>query len=527
MKRFQSIFHLALLFLILLGACAPATTPVPTQAPPPEASEVPASSSSSSEGVSSPTPVLSLEGPPMAVGSKFTYIDGSILVAVPAGEFIMGHGGPDNPEHKVSLSEFWIYAAKVTNRMYGLCVNAAKCSAPNGKDNPGFLDPYRSNEPAVGVDYAQAEAYCEFVNGRLPTEAEWEKAARGPEGNLYPWGDAAPSCDLLNSNNCVGKTTDVTQYPQGMSFYEALDMSGNAFEWVADWYKPDYYGVAPLEDPTGPAGGTNRSVRSSAFNSGNNQAASANRFYSRPGDHRDNLGFRCVVEDPTYYAPFCEQIALYGDGPASGAQGGIPGLECPTVSVSEQLQDCGEQTSGTSPTIVTFNSSDPSAVPQGVGACTELNPPFPAKYLCDDPTTASIQALCTYSDPGPAHCAAHYELNAGTGICEWDGSGTTGEQCPDGYEFDRTSLCCAAIPGAGQDYPLCPAGYSAVEGPPGVFKCLPGDDPGYVQDSLSLSFKDCTPGGGNSCTVDPKSCSYPFCSFDPNACKCVYDTSCG
>jgi len=536
MKRFQFRFHLVMLFLILLAACAPAATPTggETQAAP--ASQEPESSSSSSSGESASTPLapVSLEGPPMAVGSKIASVDGNTWVAVPAGEFLMGHGGPDNPEHIVNLSDYWIYAAKVTNRMYEYCVNAGKCSVPSLRDNPGFPDPRRSNEPVAGVDYSQGEAYCQFVGGRLPTEAEWEKAARGPDGNIYPWGDAAPACDWWNGSDCVGKTTDVTEYPQGQSYYEALDMSGNAFEWVADWYKADYYGSSPVEDPLGPTGGTNRSVRSSAFNSGNNQAASANRFYSRPEDHRDNLSFRCVTEDPTHFAPFCEQVALYGDGPAGGAQGGIPGLECPTVSVSEDPQeDCGEQTSGHTPTIVTFQASDPSAVvppgPQGMGGCTQLNPPYPAKYSCDNSANAYIKASCTFSDPGPAQCAAGYNLNAGTGICEWQGALAEGEGCPEGYEYDRVNLCCTAVPGSGSDYPLCPAGYSLTLDPgDGKYKCMPGNNPAYVDDGLSVSFQQCFPGGGGQgCTVDPSSCAYPYCSFDPKACKCVYDTSCG
>jgi hypothetical protein len=156
-----------------------------------------------------------------------------------------------------------------------------------------------------------------------------------------------------------------------------------------------------------------------------------------------------------------------------------------------------------------------------MGACTQLNPPFPAKYRCDDPATASIKAFCSYSDPGPAHCADHYVLDGDT--CVWDGSGTTGEQCPDGYQYDAANLCCTALPGSGQDYPLCPAGYSPVEGPPGVFKCLPGDDPGYVQDSLPLSFNQCTPG----CSIGPSDCQYPNCHFNPNTCSCTADPSCG
>jgi formylglycine-generating enzyme required for sulfatase activity len=84
-------------------------------------------------------------------------------------------------------------------------------------DNVYYKDPRHANDPVTGVIWAQADAYCKWVNGRLPTEAEWEKTARGPDGDIYPWGEGAPNCDLLNYNNCVGKTVEVTKYPEGAS----------------------------------------------------------------------------------------------------------------------------------------------------------------------------------------------------------------------------------------------------------------------------------------------------------------------
>jgi len=205
----------------------------------------------------------------MEVGSFYTYVDGAILAAVPGGPFLMGYNNYfDSKEHTVTLSDFWIYSTKVTNRMYAYCVRMGKCTVPDGRDDPSFDDPLHSNNPVVGVTWYQASEYCAFVGGRLPTEAEQEKTARGPDGNIYPWGDAAPSCDRLNNSDCIGTTTDVTQYPSGQSYYEAMDMSGNAFEWDADWYKLDYYSNAPAQDPLGPLSGVERSVRASAFNSG-------------------------------------------------------------------------------------------------------------------------------------------------------------------------------------------------------------------------------------------------------------------
>ena len=222
---------------LVLNSCAPASTPIPPTPTrlPPTATLVP----------------LDLSAP-MQTGSSFTYVDGGTLVAVPSGPFLMGHGTADNPEHKVTLSDFWIYAMKVTNTQYALCVAEGQCTPPDSVDNLNYSDFASQNNPVVGVTYDQAVAYCNYVNGSLPTEAQWEKAARGQDGNLYPWGKADPVCDLLNFNNCVRDTTDVTKYPKGKSFYGALDMEGNVFEWTADWYDPLYYKISPPGDPPGP-----------------------------------------------------------------------------------------------------------------------------------------------------------------------------------------------------------------------------------------------------------------------------------
>ena len=214
-----------------------------------------------------------------------------------------------------------------------------QCTPPLLKaHNRVFDDALHSNDPMVGVDHDQAGAYCNFVHARLPTEAEWEKAARGPNGNIYPWGDGAPSCDLLNYSTCVGNTTPVTTYPNGQSYYHAFDMEGNVLEWVADWYHADYYLNAPTDDPQGPDKGQERSVRSSAYNSGGDQTQAFIRSHSSPEIVRDNLGFRCVVEadDINYFAPFCEYPATYGTDGVGGATAGEQTiLECPEISIHQ------------------------------------------------------------------------------------------------------------------------------------------------------------------------------------------------
>lgn len=149
-KQYFLIFE-----LILLSACAPQqVTPSAT------VSAAPASPSLES---------INLAGPEMQVGSTWLYADGSLLIPVPAGIFTMGHGGPDDPQHQVNLSGFWIYRTKVTNAQYAYCVSQGQCTSPNKTDNPGYTDPTKTQNPVTGVDYSQAAAYCGFVHARLPT----------------------------------------------------------------------------------------------------------------------------------------------------------------------------------------------------------------------------------------------------------------------------------------------------------------------------------------------------------------------
>jgi formylglycine-generating enzyme required for sulfatase activity len=212
--------------VILIASCSPAPPTIPAT-------------------LTAPAPTPTSESinlaPPQEIGSAFVYADGTVLMAVPHGEFLMGHGMADNPEHTVILSDFWIYSTEVTNYQYSLCIDQGRCAPPDQSDNPEYQSFDGLNKPVVGVAYEQARAYCSFMNAELPTEAQWEKAARGAEGRPFPWGDEDPSCDLLNFNNCLKHTTDVTANPDGAGFYGALNMAGNVYEWVADWYDPVYY----------------------------------------------------------------------------------------------------------------------------------------------------------------------------------------------------------------------------------------------------------------------------------------------
>lgn len=510
-----------ILLAAALGACAPqviSTQPAPTLSAAPTNTLVPVPTEAPTE-----TPTLqpvALAGPPMQVGSMWPYVDGSILVAVPGGEFIMGHGGSDNPEHTVTLSDFWIYQGKVTNQQYALCVQAGKCKTPDPIDDFMFKDITHANDPVVGVNYQQSSDYCAFVHGRLPTEAEWEKTARGPQGNLYPWGANAPICNVLNFNNCVGKITNTTAYPDGQSYYHALDMEGNVFEWVADWYDALYYKSSTTQDPIGPDAGQQRSVRSSSYKSKTEQIPASTRFFDTPQDHRRDLGFRCVVEDPSYFAPLCQTIST---------NGGKLVADCPKVGVGLTAV-C--QKGKVTVVVVDSHSPDPGAVVSGVGSCTPVSVTpgsFPQVYDCTSDTTVGISTVCDYGGSMAASCADNFKLDTSTGMCVWNGSLTKGTACLPGLTYDPVQQCCTSSGKIQTIYSVCPLG-SALGFAGGKPVCIPNDQalnaPSHTELVHIQDPATCTGSGNNpgQCTLTAGSCKNS-CRyggvFDPNSCTCT------
>ncbi len=233
-------------------------------------------------------------------------IDGMLMIHIPAGEFSMGTDAKEfqksRPQRSVYLNGFWIDQTEVSNAMYARCVAAGACKAPihSEKTNPAYGDPKHANDPVVYVRWTDAKTYCTWAGRRLPTEAEWEKAARGTDGRIYPWGNSLPTSSLLNYNNNVGGPLPVDRYPAGASPYGVLNMAGNVREWVADWYSAPYYRFAPLRNPAGPASGESKVLRGGSYLDGWREVRLVNRFDHAPGSPGINRGFRCAVSESMF-----------------------------------------------------------------------------------------------------------------------------------------------------------------------------------------------------------------------------------
>ena len=229
------------------------------------------------------------------------------MVYVPPGTFLMGAFEDDSlaeddeyPQRQVNLGGFWIDQTEVTNAQYALCTADYDCRTPYSlgsyTHNPYFGTEEFADYPVVYVSWYDAQDYCEWAGRRVPTEAEWEKAARGTDGRTYPWGEGV-DCSAANYSGCRGDTTLVLAYPSGASPYGALNMAGNVWEWVADIYNIGYYAVAPLDYPTGPETGAYRVIRGGSWNDDPAYLRTASRYWYYPGNARVSVGFRCALSE--------------------------------------------------------------------------------------------------------------------------------------------------------------------------------------------------------------------------------------
>jgi len=255
-----------------------------------------------------------------AGSERVSSIDGMPQAFIPEGTFRMGAMDADNqrdeePAHDVQMKGFWMDKLEVTNAMYALCVQAGVCDLPQTFKSQArekyYNNPEFNDYPVVYVTSIQAANYCKWAGRRLPTEAEWERAARGDDYRTYPWGDEYPDSSRGNFNYFVGDTTKVGSFPAGASPYGILDMSGNVAEWTADYYDSNYYGQGVNVNPPGPGARSeffSRSVRGGTFQDAFKDVRLANRASVRGsnpnatnptsedylGEFSPKIGFRCA-----------------------------------------------------------------------------------------------------------------------------------------------------------------------------------------------------------------------------------------
>jgi len=235
------------------------------------------------------------------------------MVVVPAGSFPMGvpqgdrDGGRDEyPRHDVFVDTFLIDKFEVTNGLYLEFVKATGHRVPQNPTNPtrnlwqgDTIAESLTDRPVINVDWFDAEAYCAWAGKRLPTEAEWEKAAKGTADRRFPWGNVEPTNKHLNFNQrWIGEKTlmPVGSYEAGRSPFGAYDMAGNVWEWVNDWYDARYYEKSPAKNPKGPDTGTKRVIRGAGWQNETPTVRIFTRVDSDPTIRNESTGFRCAAD---------------------------------------------------------------------------------------------------------------------------------------------------------------------------------------------------------------------------------------
>ena len=407
------------------------------------------------------------------------------FIRIPPGWFLLGSDGEKDPlargdevpQTDAHQPGFWMSQGEITNKEYALCVETGVCSVPAlrpaGPTNH-FGDPAYDDHPVVGVDWYQAQGYCEWIQGRLPTEAEWEKSAGGAASLIYPWGNDAPACDrangILDGCSASGNTKPIGSYPLGISPYGLFDMAGNVREWTQDWYTADAYLNASQFEPSGPDKGDKKVVRGGGFNDFQENLRTASRWAYEPERDFDDVGFRCVPETRSYatfcepsYVPLCYDPEIPSrDEPCQPGQN-TPGEEgvtllgfgCPmNKTVCFEVNTNGGGTTGYT-----------AKVDADGFTCRALDERPDIIQCCGPEQPMERNVQITICAPGASPDGTVIETSAlnetaGVKLASIVASGavslmrTTAPTCPDGYMYDENSGACVLDP----SQPSCPAG---------------------------------------------------------------------
>jgi formylglycine-generating enzyme required for sulfatase activity len=228
------------------------------------------------------------------------------MVLVPAGKFIMGSDDGDSdeqPTRVVDLDAYFIDAFEVTVEQYRSCVDAGTCAAPISASLCNWYTSVPDNHPINCMYWNDADTYCRWAELRLPTEAEWEKAARGVDQRTFPWGEDFDRGKANYGDGGIMRTTPVDAYPDGVSPYGAWDMAGNVFDWVDDWYHEHHYSNAAANNPVGPESGSLRVLRGGSHWFDASLMRSSNREPYHPQQTDVDIGFRCARDGAAVPAP--------------------------------------------------------------------------------------------------------------------------------------------------------------------------------------------------------------------------------
>lgn len=236
------------------------------------------------------------------------------MVQIPAGTYTVGREveefPAEGPTHTVTLGAFEIDVYEVTNSQFRSFTNAEDCPGPAVEGNPDpcvYDGAVQSNTrfdywtngtyrkyPVLNVRWDQADAYCRWLGKRLPTEAEWEVAARGSDAYLYPWGNEEPTCADANFEGCTPDSVSRYDLEGGVSPFGAMFMAGNLAEWTADWYNADYYTWGPTDNPQGPQTGSSKVVRGGSWYCPATKVTTTYRDHANPMLQYNTIGFRCA-----------------------------------------------------------------------------------------------------------------------------------------------------------------------------------------------------------------------------------------
>ncbi|HBX70707.1 MAG TPA: hypothetical protein DEH25_15330 [Chloroflexi bacterium] len=322
-----ALIGLAILLLVIAG-CSPTPTPTALNAvvsatsvpPTPTASPLPSATatlipSETPTPTASPSPTETLTPSPSPYPTLIVDERGAAMVFVAAGEFLMGSevwSGSEKPAHTVYLDAYYIDQFEVSvgafaeflnemgNQIEGVAGKASWVEEPDPDlhlhrtDGIWQADEGRANHPMNEVTWFGARAFCEWRGAVLPSEAQWEKAARGTDGRTYPWGEQEPTCEMANFAGCFYDSVPVDSYPEWVSPYGAYNMAGNVHEWTNDWYNADYYANSPSENPTGPESGDYKIFRGASWFNGNFQTRTTYRYPKLPVLTYMANGFRCA-----------------------------------------------------------------------------------------------------------------------------------------------------------------------------------------------------------------------------------------